>query len=56
MVILRVEEEVGSVPVISQTHVVVLNAAVCQDKSPVGAVACVPLTTQAHVVSLKVAV
>jgi len=56
MVILRVEEEGGSVPVISQTHVVVLNTAVCQDESPVGAVACVPLTTQAHVVVLKFAV
>ena len=55
MVILRVEEEDGSVPVISHTHVVVLNTAVCQDERPVGAIACVPLTSQAHVDVLKVA-
>ena len=51
-----IEEEGGSVPIISQTHVVVLNTAVCQDESPVGAVACVPVISQIHVIVLNVAV
>jgi hypothetical protein len=56
MVKLRVEEEGGSVPVISHWQETVLNVAVCQDKRFVGADGCVPLTSQTQLVVLKVAV